>query len=96
MATILEHYLKGEVTVRSISDFSRAVCQALDIEVDPCDDVSTAAFFEAYDTCKITEQEYDNLMRTVSISRNKPTDDPLESFRPDGKLVSNNKNAEQS
>lgn len=80
--TIMEHYLNRCDTVQSVSDFSKAVCRLLGVTVDTRDVDSVKAFFEAYDTQKVSEMEYLRAMSYVSFYPGKPTYDPLESFRP--------------
>jgi hypothetical protein len=81
-ATILEHYYNQSDTFVSISEFCKAVSTLLGVTVDPKDDISIKAFFEAYDTLKFTDLEYDLAMRHVSRRHEKPSYDLLESFRP--------------
>lgn len=82
MSTILEHYFNGNDTVESLSDFSRAVDELLDMKVDRGDEASERAFFEAYDTRKFTAEEYGRAMIRVSFRHVKPRFDPLGQFRP--------------
>lgn len=81
--TILEHYYSRDNTFVSISDFSAAVCKLLNTTIDPNNKVSIKTFFEAYDTRRITDLEYDVAMRNVSMRHGKPSTDPLQPFRPE-------------